>query len=83
MPERLLESGAARMVIDGSARGGAGGDIYPRKLTSAPSYRVGCIGRLGPVEMRGALAAIEGILEAMEVARGALGAGLTSAGSRS
>ena len=57
--------------------------IYPGKLTSAPSFRIGCIGRLGPAEMRGALAAIEGILEETGVASGAPGAGLTSAGSRS
>ena len=57
--------------------------IYPGKLTLAPSFRIGCIGRLGPAEMRGALAAVEGILEEMGVASGAPGAGLTSAGSRS
>jgi len=45
--------------------------IYPGKLTLAPSFRVGCIGRLGPEEMRGALAAVEGILEEMGVASGA------------
>ena len=45
--------------------------IYPGKLTSAPSFRIGCIGRLGPAEMRGALAAVEGILEEMGVASGA------------
>ena len=44
---------------------------YPGKLTSAPSFRIGCIGRLGPAEMRGALAAVEGILEEMGVASGA------------
>ena len=45
--------------------------IYPGKLTLAPSFRIGCIGRLGPEEMRGALAAVEGILEEMGVASGA------------
>ena len=45
--------------------------IYPGKLTLAPSFRIGCIGRLGPAEMRGALAAVEGILEEMGVASGA------------
>ena len=45
--------------------------IYPGKLTAAPSFRIGCIGRLGPEEMRGALAAVEGILEEMGVASGA------------
>ena len=48
--------------------------IYPGKLTLAPSFRIGCIGRLGPAEMRGALAAVEGILEEMGVASGAPGA---------
>ena len=47
--------------------------IYPGKLTAAPSFRIGCIGRLGPAEMRGALAAVEGILEEMGVASGAPG----------
>ena len=48
--------------------------IYPGKLTSAPSFRIGCIGRLGPTEMRGALAAAQGTLEEMEVSSGAPGA---------
>ena len=33
--------------------------IYPGKLTVAESFRIGCIGRLGADEMRGALAAID------------------------
>ena len=48
--------------------------IYPGKLTSAPSFRIGCIGRLGTAEMRGAVAAVQGILEAMGVSSGAPGA---------
>ena len=36
--------------------------IYPGKLTAAPSFRIGCIGRIGPDEMRGALAAIRATL---------------------
>lgn len=32
--------------------------IYPGKLTVAESFRIGCIGRLGEKEIRGALAAI-------------------------
>ena len=32
--------------------------IYPGKLTVADSFRIGCIGRLGEAEMRGALEAI-------------------------
>ena len=45
--------------------------IYPGKLTAAPSFRMGCIGRLGPAQMRGALAAVESALEAMGVSSGA------------
>jgi 2-aminoethylphosphonate-pyruvate transaminase len=41
--------------------------IYPGKLTVAESFRIGCIGRLGPDEMRGALAAIAATLEDMGV----------------
>jgi 2-aminoethylphosphonate-pyruvate transaminase len=44
--------------------------IYPGKLTVAPSFRIGCIGRIGPEEMRGALAAIQATLEDMGVASG-------------
>ena len=33
--------------------------IYPGKLTVADSFRIGCIGRIGETEIRGALAAIE------------------------
>ena len=41
--------------------------IYPGKLTVADSFRIGCIGRLYPEHMRGALAAIRDILEEMGV----------------
>jgi 2-aminoethylphosphonate-pyruvate transaminase len=44
--------------------------IYPGKLTVAPSFRIGCIGRLGAAEMKGALAAIRAALAEMEVASG-------------
>jgi 2-aminoethylphosphonate-pyruvate transaminase len=44
--------------------------IYPGKLTVAPSFRIGCIGRLGAAEMQGALAAIRATLAEMEVASG-------------
>src|SRR5918994_648162 len=44
--------------------------IYPGKLTVAPSFRIGCIGRIGPDEMRAALAAIRGALADMGVASG-------------
>ncbi len=61
-----------RFVFDGfydrlRARGYV---IYPGKLTVAPSFRIGCIGHIGPEEMRGALAAIEATLEEMGVASG-------------
>ena len=41
--------------------------IYPGKLTVAPSFRIGCIGRLGSDEIRGALAAIGTTLDEMGV----------------
>ena len=37
--------------------------IYPGKLTVAESFRIGCIGRLGENEIRGALAAIRNTLD--------------------
>ena len=40
--------------------------IYPGKLTVADSFRIGCIGRLGAPEMRGALAAIREAMEEFE-----------------
>ena len=45
--------------------------IYPGKLTVADSFRIGCIGRLGETEMRGALAAIKVTMEEMGVKSGA------------
>ena len=44
--------------------------IYPGKLTVAESFRIGCIGRLGAHEMRGALAAVEDSLAEMGVKSG-------------
>jgi 2-aminoethylphosphonate-pyruvate transaminase len=41
--------------------------IYPGKLTVADSFRIGCIGRIGEREMRGALAAIREVLDEMGV----------------
>ena len=41
--------------------------IYPGKLTVADSFRIGCIGRLYPEQMRGALGAIRDILDQMGV----------------
>ncbi|MDJ0956578.1 MAG: 2-aminoethylphosphonate--pyruvate transaminase [Arenicellales bacterium] len=40
--------------------------IYPGKLTVAESFRIGCIGRLGAQEIRGALAAIESTMTSLE-----------------
>ncbi len=36
--------------------------IYPGKLTEAETFRVGCIGRIGPTEIRGALEAVRAAL---------------------
>ncbi|WP_428664403.1 2-aminoethylphosphonate--pyruvate transaminase [Reyranella sp.] len=44
--------------------------IYPGKLTVADSFRMGCIGRLYPKDMRGALAAVRDVLEEMRVNNG-------------
>jgi 2-aminoethylphosphonate-pyruvate transaminase len=41
--------------------------IYPGKLTVADSFRIGCIGRLFPDHMRGAIAAVRDILDEMQV----------------
>ena len=43
--------------------------IYPGKLTVADSFRIGCIGRLGPEQMHGVLAEIKTALHAMGVER--------------
>ena len=48
--------------------GEAGYVIYPGKLTVAESFRIGCIGRLGAAEMRGALAEVRRALREMGVA---------------
>jgi 2-aminoethylphosphonate-pyruvate transaminase len=44
--------------------------IYPGKLTVAPSFRIGCIGRIGPEQIQGALAAIRSTLNELGVADG-------------
>lgn len=41
--------------------------IYPGKLTVADSFRIGCIGRIGPEHMMGALAAVTDVLAEMGV----------------
>jgi 2-aminoethylphosphonate-pyruvate transaminase len=48
---------------------GRGYVIYPGKLTVADSFRIGCIGRLGAAEMRGALAAVREVLAELGVTR--------------
>ena len=45
--------------------------IYPGKLTVAPSFRMGCIGRMGADEMRAAVAAVEQVMAELGVASGA------------
>jgi len=44
--------------------------IYPGKLTVADSFRIGCIGRLYPDDMRGALAAVRDVLDELRVRNG-------------
>jgi 2-aminoethylphosphonate-pyruvate transaminase len=44
--------------------------IYPGKLTIADSFRMGCIGRLYPEHMKGALAAVREVLDEMRVSNG-------------
>jgi 2-aminoethylphosphonate-pyruvate transaminase len=53
-----------RFYDEMSARGFV---IYPGKLAIADSFRIGCIGALGPAEMRGAVAAVKVTLEAMGI----------------
>lgn len=44
--------------------------IYPGKLTVADSFRMGCIGRLYPEHMKGALEAVREVLAEMRVSNG-------------
>jgi 2-aminoethylphosphonate-pyruvate transaminase len=44
--------------------------IYPGKLTVADSFRMGCIGRLYPKDMKGALDAVRDVLGEMRVSNG-------------
>jgi 2-aminoethylphosphonate-pyruvate transaminase len=44
--------------------------IYPGKLTVADSFRMGCIGRLNPEHMKGALAAVREVLDELRVSNG-------------
>ena len=45
--------------------------IYPGKLTRTPSFRIGCIGAIGPADMRRALDAIDAYLIAYRPAQAA------------
>jgi 2-aminoethylphosphonate-pyruvate transaminase len=45
--------------------------IYPGKLTVADSFRVGCVGRIGPEEMTGAVKAVQEVMTQMGVKSGA------------
>lgn len=45
--------------------------IYPGKLTAAPSFRIGCIGRIDGDDIRAALAAVRACLAELGVASGA------------
>jgi 2-aminoethylphosphonate-pyruvate transaminase len=45
--------------------------IYPGKLTVADSFRIGCIGRLGEAEMKGAIEAVRAVMDEMDVTSGA------------
>lgn len=46
---------------------GAGYVIYPGKLTAADTFRIGCIGRLGASEIKGALQAVQKTLAKMGI----------------
>lgn len=45
--------------------------IYPGKLTVADSFRIGCVGRIGPEEMTGAVRAVQEVMTEMGVKSGA------------
>ncbi len=45
--------------------------LYPGKLTQVETFRVGCIGAIGPNEMRQAVAAVAGAMGEMGIASGA------------
>ena len=44
--------------------------LYPGKLTEVDTFRVGCIGAIGPDEMRGAVAAVADALRSLGIAGG-------------
>lgn len=47
--------------------------IYPGKLTAAPSFRIGCMGALGPSEMAGVVDAVAEVVEEMGITQPAPG----------
>jgi 2-aminoethylphosphonate-pyruvate transaminase len=44
--------------------------LYPGKLTQLETFRVGCIGAIGPGEMKQAVAAVAGAMREMGIASG-------------
>ena len=49
--------------------------LYPGKLTEVETFRVGCIGAIGPAEMKEAVAAVAGAMKELGIADGAPGRG--------
>jgi 2-aminoethylphosphonate-pyruvate transaminase len=45
--------------------------LYPGKLTQVETFRVGCIGAIGPAEMKEAVAAVAGAIKELGIASGA------------
>jgi 2-aminoethylphosphonate-pyruvate transaminase len=45
--------------------------LYPGKLTEVETFRVGCIGAIGPAEMKEAVAAVSGAMKELGIAGGA------------
>ena len=43
--------------------------LYPGKLTDVDTFRVGCIGAIGPNDLRAAVAAMRAVLSEMGVGR--------------
>ena len=44
--------------------------LYPGKLTQLETFRVGCIGAIGPAEMKQAVGAVAGAMESLGIASG-------------
>jgi 2-aminoethylphosphonate-pyruvate transaminase len=45
--------------------------LYPGKLTERETFRVGCIGAIGPDEMKAAVAAVAATMKQLGIASGA------------